>query len=332
MPILFISVAVGVFFAVLGGLIWLILFFFHVRKHAWKTIRVTMIAYLIVLPLVIFALIPLLFSFFVANASTRPQDRNLSATPGDLQRPFRAVEFWTRDGYELRGWLLPGDDTRPSIAFGHGLFRSRHEVLERGCRINELGYPVLVYDFRGHGQSQKAPITVGYQERLDVLAARDFLLSESSRQVVVAGVSMGAVASLMAAAESPEGIVGLIADSPFETLRETVSRHAWLFLSVPSFPFADLFVWNLSRLGSFDPADLDTLAAAMQLKETPILFIYGREDRRMPAKVAENLLAAAASPHKRLVFFDGARHGGAFKARPDLYVKIVGEFLASLVC
>ena len=32
-----------------------------------------------------------------------------------------------------------------------------------------MGFPALLFDFRGHGHSDPAPITLGYMEQFDVL-------------------------------------------------------------------------------------------------------------------------------------------------------------------
>ncbi|UCF36949.1 MAG: hypothetical protein JSU96_19440, partial [Acidobacteriota bacterium] len=234
MPTLVLSSVIAVLFALVGGLIWLILFLFKKRGHGRRTAKYTGIAYLVFLPLALFILFPLLVSQLIANASTRPQDQQITQQPSDFGRAFEEVRFTSSDGVELSGWFLPGEATKPTILFTHGLFRNRFEVLERTCRLNALGYPALVFDLRNHGRSSMRQVTLGGRERLDVLAAKAFLLQKKEAEgIVLAGVSLGAVACIGAAQEDLPGVAALVIDSPFDTLRDTVGRHIELFLSLP---------------------------------------------------------------------------------------------------
>jgi pimeloyl-ACP methyl ester carboxylesterase len=332
MPILFLSALITIVFALLGSVAWFVLYLFRVRNHGWKTARITSFALVLGLPLLLFLVLPILFSWLIANASTRPQDLVQETTPADFGRSFSEVSFPSRDGLGIKGWLMKSETTLPSIIVGHGLFRNRQEVLERGCRLNEEGFPILLIDFRNHGRSEKKKVSLGYQERLDILGASDYLRSlDGNGGVVFAGVSMGAVASILAASEQTGFLRAVIADSPFADLEETVSQHTNLILRLPSFPFVDLFVWNFARIGGFSAVFLDTSAALRSIHEVPTLLIYGTADRRMPASVAHSLYSAAGCPVKKLVFIEGADHGGAYSTDPDRYIAEIVTFLKTAV-
>lgn len=311
-------------FSVAGFFVWLVLRLAGKRK-AGPVARWTLLIYLAFFPLALFGILPLVFSQMLSHASTRPMDLRQTSLPSDCGSSFIQVEFHSRDGVPISGWYLYEGSKLP-IAFGHGLFRSRREVLERGCELNQIGHPVLLYDFRRHGTSGTAPITVGYQERWDVLGAVDFLKEQNHSKVVVSGVSMGAVATILAAAESSGSIAAVVADSPFESLEGTVKHHVRLFLGIPATPFSEVFIWNLARLGQFDPRQANTLVALSNL-DRPVLLIYGSEDQRMPEAVAQQIYESVGSHQKQLVFFDGARHGQAFESDPGRFVSVVENFL-----
>jgi alpha-beta hydrolase superfamily lysophospholipase len=60
----------------------------------------------------------------------------------------------------------------------------------------------------------------------------------------------------------------------------------------------------------------------------PVLFVGAGADDRMPtATVLEPLSRAARHPLSRKVVVPGARHGRAFDAAPDEYMRTVLEFL-----
>ncbi len=200
--------------------------------------------------------------------------------------------------------------------------------MERACLLNQANYPTLVFDLRNHGKSQKKHVSLGFKERLDVLAACDFLKTElGDTPLVLFGVSLGAVASIHAAAELGPELTAVIVDSPFRSLKETVDRHTRLFLGIPTIPFANIFVWNLARIGEFDPSDVDTIAALRRLGQGSTLLIYGAEDRRIPSATSRAIWEAIPHPNKRIARFEGATHGAAFRSAPDRYMGLLTDFL-----
>lgn len=329
--VLIVSLLLALLFLLAGGLAAL-----GFRWMGWwgrtrKIFRVTAAGYLLFLPTFLFLLSPLLFSYLLVHAGTRPMDRQLRETPADYGCTYRPVRFPSRDQIQLSGWLLPGKATLPVLVVGHGLFRDRHEMLERTCHLNRSGYPALLLDFRGHGESAPAPVSLGFQERLDLLGACDFLRQETgTSRFILFGVSMGAVAALHAAPELHPGPEAIVADSPFSRLDSTVRRHVRLFLHLPVFPFADLFVWNLTRLAGFQGRDLDSLAAVRRLETTPLLLLYGSQDQRMPEDTAREIFVAIPDSRKELYFFEGAGHGHAYRSDPQRYLNVILSFLQSL--
>lgn len=329
MPVLIIAALLTGLFALLGFSGWVILYFLNLRNHGGKVFKVTLITCLCFFPVTLFLVLPITFSHLIANASTRPQDRILTSTPASFGCHFWEIDFPSRDGLLLSGWLIEGKPDKVPIIFSHGLFRDRRELLERAAKLSQHGHSVLIFDLRCHGKSQRKTISLGYQERLDVLGASDFVLDRFGvRRVVVAGVSMGAVASIFAATESPQSVEAIIADSPFDTLVDTVGRHTELFLQIPTRPFSDIFIWNLTREAEFSADQLDTIRAVSTLNELPVLLLYGERDSRMARNVATNLYEAIPTVRKRLLFFENADHGGAFDSAPEEYVDAILGFLS----
>lgn len=328
MLLLSLCAIIALLFATAGFLVWLVLVALKFRQKGWKIFKGTALSLLLFLPLFLFLIFPLLLSYRVANSSTRPQDQRLAHTPATYGIDFMDVRFPSRDGVTLDGWLISGEDTKPTFLLCHGLFRNRQEVLRRACALNKRGYSSLLFDFRSHGKSERESISLGFQERLDVLGAYDFLKKgQNKKTFALLGVSMGAVAVLHAAPDLECDIEAIITDSPFLSLEETVAHHTDLVLGLPSFPFADLFIWNLTRIGGYTQADLNTPKALKKIREVPILLIYGRDDRRTPAAAARVIFDAIPHRRKRIVFFEGATHGAAYRSDPEKYLKEMVEFL-----
>jgi len=329
MPTLILTVLLFIVFTFTGVLMWITLRLLK-RKIPFKLmIKRTLIVYCICLPVFIFLAMPILFSELVSRASSRPQDRDLSMTPTNFGVDFKSVTFRSKDHLEIEGWYLPGPSS-PAFILSHGLFRSRNEMLERGCRLQQLGYPVLLFDFRSHGTSEHGPVTLGIRERMDLMGAVDFMASElDHEEQVLYGVSMGAVASLLASLENPELVKAVIADSPYDELRNSIGKHVWMYLRLPMFPFSDVFLWNLERKGEFRASRFKPVDVVRTL-DTPILFIYGSEDQRMDSSVAENLFRASTSIRKDLHFIEGAGHGAAFRTDSSTCLSLIHEFVQNL--
>ncbi len=327
MAIVVVSLLISVVFALGGGLVWLAARALRIRSAGWKIFKGTLFSLVLFLPVFGFLITPMILSYWVSNMGTRPPERRLIDTPADYGSDFIDVQFPSRDGLMLRGWLMEGEETKPTLIFGHGLFRSRREGLERGSALNKRGFSVLLFDFRNHGKSDPQSTSLGFLERLDVLGAYDFLKEKTERRrFVLFGVSMGAVAVIHAAGDFQQDLEAIIADSPFQSLNETVAHHTGM-LTLPSFPFAHLFVWNFTRITQYEAEDLNTLEALRRLDEIPILLIYGKEDRRLPPTGIQNIFDAIPSANKELVVFENATHGAAYRVNPTLYLNTILQFL-----
>jgi pimeloyl-ACP methyl ester carboxylesterase len=299
-------------------------------RRILKRVALTLIVLVLVL---VFGVFPYLIAVMVTNASTRPMDRQLTETPLTLNAEFRDVEFQTSDGVKISGWLMPSTGKRATIVYSHGLFRSRRELLSRAVDLWKLGYGALLYDSRNHGESGPAKVSLGYFERLDAEAAVRFLREEirTEDKIVLFGISMGAAAALLAAAETPD-VAAVISDSSFLSFEDTTDHHAKLLLRVTSFPLANELRFFFERRAGFDGDKLDPLAAVRQIGDRPVMFIAGALDKRMPPHIAQTLHDASPSLKKDLLIIEGPEtsiHGHGYQAAPSLYVERVARFLES---
>lgn len=332
--ILVLAGVLAVLVVVVALLVWVVLLILGRRKILGRVFKRAGITYAVLLPLFIWGLVPLLMAYLISHAGTRPPDLRLEETPQDIGCNYEDVTFPSRDAIDLSGWYLPGQEEQPAFSISHGLFRNRHEVLQRACALNKEGYPVLLFDFRAHGSLQghsgEGAVSLGYRERQDVQGAVDFLLQRGHQEIVLMGVSMGAVAVIEAAPAVSQHLKGLIADSPFQSLDETAGRHVRLLLGIPGFPFGNVFVFGLRWVTETPSGEPDTTKALGQIPEVPVLLIYGGQDRRMPEETAKAVFQTVSSEHKELVFFPEAGHGNAYDSDPDRYIALVESFVQGL--
>jgi hypothetical protein len=114
-------------------------------------------------------------------------------------------------------------------------------------------------------------------------------------------------------------VKGVICDSSFRSLHDTVRHHLRLFRGfrwwlrlVPSWPVTDLAIYWMGRRGGFDPAASNVEAAAARLRGRPVLFVANSDDRRMPKEIAFDF-QAAAGPEAEVLIVPGKSHGGAWR-------------------
>lgn len=257
---------------------------------------------------------------------------NAGLTPASFQLAYEDVSFRGRDGVALQGWWVPAPEPRGSVVLLHGLNRSRIEMVRKVPFLHEQGWNALLFDLRHHGQSGGERSTFGWLERDDALAAAAYARGRGAGPVVLWGVSLGAATATLAAAEDPS-IAGVVADSSYLTLRDTVEHHVRLFRGfrwwtklIPPWPLGPEVVFWIGRRGGFDPDAIDVRAAAAKLDGRPSLFVCNSGDRRMPPEVAQTL-RAAAGPQAGFLEVDGHSHGGAYRDGTKQYQAAVAALL-----
>ena len=88
--------------------------------------------------------------------------------------------------------------------------------------LHEAGFNVLLFNWRAHGQSEGEVVTLGFNERYDLIAAVQFAKSKGAERVGVLGFSMGGTVAIATAAVY-EDIDAVVADSPFVDVLSAVA-------------------------------------------------------------------------------------------------------------
>ncbi|VVM07870.1 alpha/beta hydrolase [Methylacidimicrobium tartarophylax] len=257
-------------------------------------------------------------------AVTVPPHSYLSITPALAGIPYEDWTTTSEDGVKLAAWFIPaeGAPRKPPLIVVHGLGASKEFQINYIVLGHRLGFPVLAIDLRGHGKSEKTLTTLGWKEPLDLKAWTDELGSKGYSSPLVWGTSLGAVTALRFVSEDPRA-GGVVADAPFDNLRNSMAVHARLFFGLPAFPFVDLVSWELERLYSLDPSKVDCVEAAQNI-HVPILVIAAEEDRRMPVGVVHKIYDAAPEPKRWWVIPHSSHEERTFA--PD-FCRVVGDFL-----
>jgi pimeloyl-ACP methyl ester carboxylesterase len=305
---------------------------FHVLLRWLRRIGVALIALLVLL---VFGVAPY---FLVSNATLKrhasnADDGNKGLTPASFQLAFDEVEFKAVDGVTLRGWWVPAAGTpRGSVVLVHGFFRSRLEMVRKLPFLHEQGFSALLYDARHHGQSEGDRSSFGWFERLDVEAAVAEARRRTPGPAVVWGISMGAASTMLAAAETPD-VDGVVCDSVYRSLDDTLHHHLqllrgarWWLWPLPTGLLSREVLFWVRRLDGIDPEQVDIVRAAARLRSRPVLFVSNSGDRRMPTEIAFELKEIIGESARVLVV-PGHTHGGAYREGQPAYENAVTELL-----
>ena len=135
-----------------------------------------------------------MFGNMISNMMVKPFQSPLFDSPEAHGLDYENVEFKAEDGVTLRGWLIKGGAGKVIVQShfggqcnrggwtpkGHGPiapWKQDIKFLRQAKYLVDQGYSVLMYDLRGHGESDIGTVpwvSWGPEEAKDVIAAVDF--------------------------------------------------------------------------------------------------------------------------------------------------------------
>lgn len=233
------------------------------------------------------------------------------------------IELATADGTRLAGWWLDNPASDRVVIVSHGHRGNKSDMLGIGPGLWRAGNSVLLFDFRGNGDSQDGPQSLAHYEQADLRAAIEYAAARRpDAALVLVGFSMGAAVTILVGASEPR-VRAFVLDSPFADMHGVIA-NALRRLRLPPVPL----LWLTDRAtrwrygyGFAEVAPVDVIA---DLAPRPVLLLHGDQDSVIPVEHAHRLFAAAGEP-KALHLFPGADHcGGYFQDRPGYIARVAG--------
>jgi len=271
------------------------------------------------------------FAIYLADALTGGRRVRVQGTPADLGLRYEEIQFLTADRLTLRGWFIESPAARATVVLVHEVHATRADrdrgLLHLQRDYVRRGFSVFAFDLRAHGESGGNRDTLGRTERLDVQAAVAYVRRRSGRTpILLHGFGYGAALAIDAAARGVE-VAGIIADSPFTSMRSFLQAHHRHTPGV---------VLDAAALVArrFFKADVNALKPlqAVERAGVPVLFIHGEGDEVVPAANSLNLAAASLDPRVQVwIVNDEVGHGAAYHNQPDAYIRRCLEFVDEVV-
>lgn len=261
-------------------------------------------------------------------------------TPGDLGIDFEDVNFTVRDEHsgralKLPGWWMPRPHGGGRCAvLIHGYGDAKIGAIAWAPLLRRLGFNIVAFDLRAHGEAPNGFCTAGYFERHDVSQIIDQLRAEkpaATRQVILFGISLGAAVAAATGAIR-EDIAAVVLECPFADFRRAVrSFAAWQGMPGPWFQRATMAV--AEKLSGADFSAVRPVDMIRQIP-CPVMVIQSCDDPFVSLEDVEAIEAAvAARPAERgpSLFWrrENCHHVVSICEDPELYERRLQEFLTS---
>ena len=262
-------------------------------------------------------------SYVVAERFTHAARYHVARGPQVAAPRYEDITVLTGDGLRLRGWYFPTGGDRAAIVV-HGKDSNRVAGENRTAeKIADFliadGYDVLLFDLRGHGDSDGDRFSLGYLERRDVSAAIDYVTGRGVREerIALIGISMGAGTVLQTLLLHPN-VGAVVADSAYSDARTLVGEDLEKIAGVPGWfaPGVMLFANVAFGLNGDAVRPIDVVRAH---GERPIFFIHCDADELISLHHPRELLAASGNQGSGLGVARGCQHAWAFNTYPAEY-------------
>jgi len=249
----------------------------------------------------IFILIVFFFYRFQDRFIFRPYSM-IERTPSDIDIVFKNLKIKTQDSVNLHAWYIERKHPKGVILFCHGNGGNISHRLDRIELLKKNGYSILLFDYRGYGQSEGKPDEKGLYT--DVLSCYQYLvrnLKVKKEDIIIWGCSLGgAVASYLA---SQKECRFLLLESSFTNLRE-MSKKLY-----PFFPANSLLKY------SFDTEK------HLKATDVPVLVMHSADDDLVPFSMGRKLFESATGM-KDFLAIKGSHNDSFYLSRFDVLDKL----------
>ncbi len=222
---------------------------------------------------------------------------------GMMQTPesagLTAQDVWieTEDNVRLHSWYFPNEESDLVVVLSHGNAGNISGRIPIAETLLNCGVSVLMYDYRGYGQSEGRPSEKGlYRDIEAVVHTLKNDLEYSEQQIIMYGRSLGGAVAAYATTRFDLG--GLVLDSAFKNLKAMVR---------------DVYPFVPAWLAKYDfPTD----KYLQKLEGLPVMVMHSPQDEIVGFHHGEYLYGLLDEP-KRFVELRGG-HNDNFFASTDI--------------
>jgi dipeptidyl aminopeptidase/acylaminoacyl peptidase len=245
---------------------------------------------------------------------------------------FETVAIPSHEGYMLSGWWFEVPEPKGVVVVVHGIRMNKFASIKYMRMFHELGYHVLAYDQRNHGDSGGEYTTFGVLESEDLRCVVDWALQKTAHRLrlYTHGESMGAATVLMHAAKDRR-IEGVISDCSYSDAERIFKERLRVESHLPPWPILPL-AEGINRLKTgIDYRAMSPISSVAGIA-APVLIIHGTTDRYVPIEHAERLCHALKDRRTvpvTCLSIEGAGHAKSISTDYETYYEACRTFLNS---
>ncbi len=200
------------------------------------------------------------------------------------------VRFKNEENMQLAGILhIPERPLKTGVVIAHGFtgHKDANFIPELSRNLEEAGYPVLRFDFRGNGESAgrfEEGTWTAFSS--DLGSAINYMKSRGFDRIYVIGFSMGGAVSIITYSRFRNFNRLVLVAPAIKPASDTFIKLAWRQLKKQDFvEFEDARgrIWRLNRSYFEDREKYDLLSMTIDI---PVLVIIGEKDRAVSIEAA----------------------------------------------
>ena len=239
--------------------------------------------------------------------------------------PYDTILLTTANGQKLEAWYMKADSPKGTVILFHGLGSNKGNVLGEAFEFNSFGYNTMLVDMRAHGNSEGIVTTIGYKESEEVKLAYDHVSKKGEKNIVLWGMSLGAVIISKAIWQYDLRPQKIILEMPFDRLQDHIRARARIS-GFPGEPFG-FFVTFWAGLEQGYWGYGHKTSNYVKSINCPVLLQWGSGDEYVMKEETERIFASIGSPKKKLEMYPGAWHGPLIADNQSKWDKTVTDFL-----
>ena len=242
-------------------------------------------------------------------------------TPEKYELQGDYLFFKTHDNLTLSGYLSKAlnKESKGVFLLCHGIGSCKEHQFGVANWFNNLGYDVLSFDSRAHGESEGEYCSYGYNEKQDIVSIIDQLEAIGYGNFYIYGASLGGGIALQTLAIEPRLKGGIIV-STFSTLEEVSFDYQKRLTKIPWKWVNNLVNKNAGKMAGFKASDVNPELSCQSISQ-PVMMIHGEKDKRINFNCARRNFDALSSEVKLLELIPEGNHMNAWQAGGDELTK-----------
>jgi len=253
----------------------------------------------------------------------------LTITPAEMNIQAEEVLFTINDSLHLKGYWVTPENQQPEslILLLHGIGGGKEHFYELAKSLAEQQIASIVYDARGHGESEGHYISYGIYEKQDVS-----VIVKAAKQrypdipIGIWGNSMGGAVAIQALAIESQLDFGVI-ESTFTDLTQIVYDYQKRYsFGIGLQPICNHALKRAGEIGNFDPKQIRPIDAVTNIHQS-IFIAHGTEDPNIDFKYGQALFENLKTTDKTFYPVEGANHYNLFEKGGDAYVQAIMKFI-----